>query len=82
MVMVMRTFIAFATLSTEALAQGCTVYSNDGSVVGRCATDNHGTTTLYDRNRRIISRATGHTVIKHDGVSGQVFGDRPKRWKW
>ena len=37
-----------------------------------------GTTTLYGRNGWVISRATGNTVIMHDGVSGQVFGDRPK----
>jgi hypothetical protein len=37
---------------------------------------------LHHRDGRVISRATGNTVIMHDGVSGQVFGDGPKWGKW
>jgi hypothetical protein len=37
-------------------------------------TDTQGTTTLNGRDGRVISRATGNTVIMRDGVSGQVIG--------
>ena len=57
-----------------AMAQGHTIYANDGRVVGRYATDSQGTTTLYDARGRVISRATGNTPIIHDGVSGHVLG--------
>lgn len=81
--MTMRTLtlLIVATLTTEALAQGHTIYGTDGNVVGRYTTTRQGTTTLYGRDGRVISRATGNTVTMHDGVSGQVFGDRPKRGK-
>jgi YD repeat-containing protein len=54
---VLTLLIALATLTTVAFAQGRTIYSNDGNVVGRYTTDRQGTTTLYDRNGRVISRA-------------------------
>ena len=62
-----------------AMAGQRTIYANDGTVVGRYTTDSRGTTTLYGRDGRVISRVTGNAIITHDGVSGQVFGDRPKR---
>lgn len=71
--------IPLAALITEAMAQGRTIYANDGRVVGRYATDSQGTTTLYDANGRVISRTTGNTTIIHDGVSGRVVGDKTKR---
>jgi hypothetical protein len=61
--------IALAALTIAAPAQQRTIYSNDGNVIGRYATDSPSTTTLYDRNGRVISRATGNTVIMHDGMS-------------
>jgi hypothetical protein len=64
-----------------AMAGQRTIYANDGNVVGRYTTDRQGTTTLYGRDGGVVSRGTGNTVIMHDGVSGQVFGDRPKRGK-
>ena len=75
---ILALLIALTRLTTEALAQGHTIYAADGNLVGRYTTDSHGTRTLYGRNGWVISRATGNTVIMHDGVSGQVFGDRPK----
>jgi hypothetical protein len=73
--------LALIARAMPALAGQRTIYHNDGNVVGRYTADRQGTTTLYGRDGRVISRGTGNTVIVHDGVSGQVFGDRPKRAK-
>jgi hypothetical protein len=71
--------LMLSVLATESTAQQRTIYANDGRVVGRYTTNSRGTTTLYGADGRVISRATGNTTIIHDGVSGQVVGDRPKR---
>ena len=73
--------VALTALTTEATAQHRTIYAKDGRVVGRYATDSQGTTTLYGPDGRVISRATGNTTLIHDGVSGQVVGDKARRGK-
>jgi len=45
-----------ATLTTEVLAQGRTIYANDGRVIGRQHTDSQGTVTTYDASGRAITR--------------------------
>lgn len=71
--------IALAALTIEASAQQRTIYANGGRVVGYVTTDSQGTTTLYGREGRVISRAAGNATMIHDGVSGQVVGDKARR---
>ena len=77
----LATLLALIALPMPVMAGQRTIYANDGTVVGRYTTDTQGTATLYGRDGQVISRITGNTVIVHDGVSGQAFGDRPKRGK-
>jgi hypothetical protein len=70
------TLLALIALTMPAMVGQHTIYANDGDVVASYTTDGQGTTTLHGCDSRVISRATGNTVIMHDGMSGQVFDDR------
>ena len=67
--------IALAALTSEASAQGRTIYSNDGRIVGRYTTDSQGTTTLYDANGRVISRATGNRRLARRALAVALARD-------
>jgi hypothetical protein len=49
--------LALIAVPMPAMAGQRTIHANDGNVVGRYTTDSRGTTTLYDANGRVISRA-------------------------
>jgi hypothetical protein len=66
--------VALIAVIGAAMAQQQTIYSNDGNVVGRYTTDSQGTTTLYGRDGRVISRGTGTIVM--DGVGGTIIPDK------
>jgi hypothetical protein len=60
--------------ATHSMAQQRTIYDREGNVAGRYTTDSQGTTTLYGRDGRVISRGTGTIVM--DGVGGTIIPDR------
>jgi hypothetical protein len=78
-VSVLATFAVIAItalFATHSLAQQQrTIYDREGNVAGRYTTDTQGTTTLYGRDGRVISRSTGGTIVM-DGVGGTIIPDR------
>jgi hypothetical protein len=70
--------------ASPALAQQQTIYGPDGVVVGRYTTDTQGTTTLYARDGRVISRGTGTiimngpggTIIRDNHINGKITKDK------